>query len=509
MLAVIALPRSDESENIEYVNLQIKTRSYWRRYDSTKQTSRRKWHWFPRKTDGSATVENEVQELAVPNTAQVQHGLAPIVETISWVNSGNDNATVIVKGENLFPGTKVVAGGKVHREEDGTLILKSDQALEFETTLKAIASGDAVLSGRFGRSSQLRAQKIPGVKFLYLTRAVVKQSRRVKDLRISIDVKGLDVDGNDIDLLTDNLESLPDPILFVGNDPIPMPYDYWPIEPHDPDPDDLSLRSPLISPLLSPPARTVAKRGEFSFAKPSTRKSIRVEAWIPSRTAVTRSSSVMFRVPFCGLEYQASWPLQFFEPTVTRLGGDATNAVFRIAHSLWHEKKVSVELDKIYDKEPELEKVTPDGGDYRFTIPKSLLSQYQNLVLRIEGAEPYQFPIPDDKPKPKPVLDTNVKPPQIVKGTIGPAEWSGTDLGLITAVTLITAPAVPSTSPPSPARTPASFTTFEGGKKINVYLDEKATNVLGKAEVEFQAGPTDTLRAPILITNQPPPFGAD
>ncbi|HEY3582577.1 MAG TPA: hypothetical protein VGK82_18620 [Pyrinomonadaceae bacterium] len=497
MLAVVSLPRPDTSEYDEDVTLEIRTRSYWRRYNKQNQTTATNWHWYPRVIDGSGTVDGKVQELAIPNTARIQKGLAPKVATIKWVNSGENRATVIVKGENLFPGTKVLAGGNVYREEDATLTLKSDQALEFETTLTAIASGDAVLSGRFGRSSQLEVEeKIPFVKSLYITRAGIKQSRRGKDLRVSIDVKGINDAGDDIDLQVSDLEKLPEPILFVGNEPIPMPYDYWPLGPHEPEP--------------TPQAQTggtTPKGGEFSFAKPSTKKSIRVEAWIPSRIALPRNSSVMFRVPFCGLDYQASWPLQFFEPTVTRLGGDLVNSVFRISHSLYHKRAVSVELDRIYESAPELIKVSPDDGDYRFTVANNVLSQYRNLVLRIEGAEPYVVPIPEDKPKPKPVLDLDAKPPEISKGTIGPAEWSGTDLGLITAATLITMPVAPLTPgallPAAPTRTPATFTVYDADKKIAVYFNPASTDVLGKASVEFQFGPIaiDMLYAPLLITN--------
>ena len=121
------------------------------------------------------------------------------MEKISWVLSGPNHATVIVEGKNFFPGTKVIAAGKEHREEDGSLTLKSDQALEFDTTLMAIATGDAVLSGRFGQSSRLELNKglLPVEGSLYISRATLKQSRRGTDLRISIDVKGVDNNGND------------------------------------------------------------------------------------------------------------------------------------------------------------------------------------------------------------------------------------------------------------------------------------------------------------------------
>ena len=238
---------------------------------------------------------------------------------------------------------------------------------------------------------------------------------------------------------------------------------------------------------------------------------MRVEAWIPSRIVVTRKSSVLFRVPFCGLDYQASCPLGFFEPNVTLLGGAGTNTSFRISHSLWHGREMTVEVDRIYDRPPQLEKVSKDEADYRLTLPKEILSRYRSLVVRIAGAEPYVISIPEDKPKPKPVLDLDVKPPEIVKGTIGPAEWSGTDLGLITGASLRLHRSRVRAHTAAPTRTPATFTVYDAGKKIAVYLSDASTNTIGKAEVEFQVGSiiTDTMRAPLLITKSDASVGAD
>jgi len=493
MLAVVAVPRADASQNPNNVVLEIRTRSYWRRYNSRTQTSSRKWHWFPRRTNGAGIVQSEEsQKLAIPNTARIEEGLAPQVEQINWVNSG-DRATVIVKGTNFFPGTKVIAGGKEHRDEDSTLTLKSDQSLEFETTVKEIAKGDAVLSGRFGQSLQLKLskEKLPVKGGLYMTRASLKQSRRGKDLKISIDVKGLDGNGDDIALKPEDLEGLPDSILFIGSELVPPPYDIWPLTPQaekEPDPEEKST-----------PDGTVTRGSDFSFDRPSTLTSIRVEANIPSHIPVTRSSSVIFRVPFCGMEYQTSRPIQFFPPTVTRLGGSGNHTVFRISHSLWHEKAVSVEVDKTYYRGSNLEKIGRDNGEYRLTLANEVVAQYDYLVLRIAGAEPYELPLPKNLSKPKPVLEINIKPPEIVKGSIGPAVWSGTDLGLITAATL--------TPAGSQTKTKASVVTYEGGKKIAVYFTESSTSLPGMAIVELQVGTSDSNlqtveTVPVVITNQ-------
>ncbi len=136
--------------------LEVRTRSYWRRYDRKRQTTAPRSGWLPWEINTSGTITSETQELRIPNTAQIQSALAPQVTGIKWVNSGGDRATVIVNGCNFFSGTKVVIGGVVHREEDQNLTLKSDQALEFETPIASLANADAVLSGRFGPSFQLK-----------------------------------------------------------------------------------------------------------------------------------------------------------------------------------------------------------------------------------------------------------------------------------------------------------------------------------------------------------------
>ena len=396
MLAVIALPHIDKSEVPVDVNVEIKTRSYWRRYDYTKQTSRRKWHWYPRKTDGSGIVENEKQELAIPNTAKIHTSLTPKIERIDWYRTSPEQGIVTVKGENLFSGTRIIAGGQVYREDDGTLVSKSDKALEFEIPLRIIVSGDVVISGRFGPSFQLKLgadPKWPNLHGLYITSAVIKQSRHGKFRRITLDVKGLDAEGEDTDLSEETLEGFPQPLLFIGEEQIPPPYEYFDAEPK-------RVATPSKPPLADPNAPKEPAPQEFTRRYPSTKKWLRVEAWIPSHITVSRNSLVRFRVPFCGLAFQSPYPLEVFEPSLTRLGSDEKNTVFRIAHSLGHERPLTVEIDRIYDTGPELVKVDPNQGDYRLTISNKIASNYRNLVLRIAGHnEPYVIAIPgNEKP---------------------------------------------------------------------------------------------------------------
>ena len=253
-----------------------------------------------------------------------------------------------------------------------------------------------MISGRFGPSFQLKLgenPKLPNLRGLYITSAVIKQSRHGKFRRITLDVKGLDAKGDDAELGRDTLEEFPEPILFIGNDSIPPPYEYFDGKPKRVAP------TPASPQTTNPTDPKETPYQEFTRAYPSTKRWLRVEAWIPSHIVVSRSSLVRFRVPFCGFAFQSPYPLEIFEPSVTRLGGDENNTVFRISHSLGHERALIVELDRIYSKAPGLEKVDPNKGDYRLTLSNKIVSHYRNLVLRIEGHnEPYVIPIPQDKP---------------------------------------------------------------------------------------------------------------
>ena len=494
MLAVIAVPR-EEQETADEVTLEIRTRSYWRRYNRKKQTSRPRW-CLPRfKVDGSNRIDSALQELAVPNTAKIQDALAPRVTDIKWVNSGADRATVIVKGSNLFSGTRVVMGGSIHREEDGSLTLKSDQALEFETRIASLAVGDSVLSGRFGSSFRLEVPKTNRpVDVLSIVRVTVRPSRYTKAFRVTVDIGGIDENGLRCDLTTSALQKLPEPILFVGTEPVAMPYDYEDIDPN----------------LQSSGSGTGGASGTGGSQQvnvaPGTAKYVRVGAWIPAKT-LGRSASVTFRVPFCGSDYQASLPLSFAEPTVTRMGSNATNSVFRIAHPLGFGSSVSVDVDRTYAEGTNELKKTSDV-DFRFELPTEIISQYQNLVVRIGTAEPYLLPIPmKDRPKVRARIDDISKPPEIVKSGLGPLEWSGSALDMIIGVTLYTN-SPPGTAAPAGGTLqqmsfPAQFATYDNGKRIVVVFSAGSTDNIGRADVEFQTLDGDMFRLPVFITKPP------
>lgn len=469
MLAVVAIPEADVAVSAESV-LEVRTRSSWRFYDRKRQTSEPNWSWLPWQVDRSAAFISDVYRLPIPNTAKIQSTLSPKVSSIRWVNAGNGKATVVVQGSNFFSGTKVVVGGAVHQEEDGTLTLKSDQALEFETSVDSLAFGDAVLSCRYGPSFQLTVPSANlKVAALEISRATIRPQRRSKAFRLSIDITGWDEQGDKTALAAQDLAPLPDGILFLGDQLIPGPYDFMNItdEPGDTGP---------------------------------TR--IRVEAWVSAKT-LARSPSVSFRVPFCGSLYQASQPLSFSEPTVVRMGRSAVETVFRIFYpqgfGTGSTSSLTIDLDQTYvagdAASPTLARMS--DTEYRFTVPTDIVGRYQNMVVRVGSGEPYLLPIPpEDSPPEKVAIDPAAKPPVVKKQERGPVEWTGVGLDTITDVFLTPPVAGPQVAVPIAQQ----FTTYADGTKLLVYLSAGATSTEGRLTLECLTATQGRLTLQFFVT---------
>ena len=441
MMAVIAIPLGDDAAEDDVV-LEIKRRSYWRRYDGAKQTSRPKLGWNLFALDRSRRQDAPSCDLSVQKTVRIQSALAPVISDVRWFDSGGGTATVVVKGERFFSGTRVVVGGTTYSEEAGTLTLKSERSLEFATTIASLMTGNAVLSGRFGAAIPL---EIPPdqrpAPSLVIKGAFVEGFPYTKDLRMTIDVKAQKDDGTEFDLTLDQLNALPDALVFLGTDLVPMPYDY---------------------------------------------AGGKVTAWVP-RGMLLRDSWVLFRIPFCGSDYVYTVPFSYSEPTVTRMGGDDAMPVFRINRAGGFSNVVSVELDRIYDREPDL---VPLGRfDLRLCVPGDVVERYQQMVLRI-GKEIHVLALPSARtPRAPMALDTSGEPPRIASSSIGPIEWSGTSLDDITSATLL------------PAGTPEDFVAFDGGRRIAVSFRDGTTGKPGKGEIEFTTASGEIVRAPFFVTS--------
>jgi hypothetical protein len=390
------------------------------------------------------------------------------VKEVDWTEIGVDKTYVKVTGRNFFPGTKVLIGGQSKQEKDGTLTLKSEQVLEFEAPLAALVVGDGVVVGRYGRSVGLEDTRDRPIYSLNIWSASIRPMRTAKVLRLTVDIVGQDQNGVSQPFSVDKLANLPDPILCVGNETVAGPYDF---------------SNPTPPPTGAP--ATV----------------LRVEAWI-SASSLAKSREVSFRVPFCGLDFYINQPIAYAEPSVTRMGSDATNTVFRIyfPQVFATQSDVTVDLDKTYAAAPELVAMglTSSGAsEYRFTVSNDLIARYQNLVVRAGKGEPYVIPIPqEEKPPAKAAIDTSAAPTKVTKGKRGPVEWQGNALDTIRTITFTPPAAGTTTAPPA---VPQEFAAYAGGTHLIVYLSDAVTIELGKVTLDCTTASGVTLKLALFV----------
>lgn len=514
MLAVVSLPMGEHDQG-EDLLLDIKSRSYWRRYNRRTQTTKPKSSWVPWRFDRSGTVDFPIQVLAIPNICKVQDALKPKVSGIKWVNTGQGSAAVTVKGQNFFSGTQVVIGGKVYRESDenNRLTLKSDQALEFHTSIESLTA-DAVLSGRFGPTERLEMAK-GEVKSLDIPGMVLERLKNSDTYRLSIDVVGQDDDVNDKPYTVEYINKFPEPILFIGTEPVPMPYDYYEIDPKKTTGSTTS--SALPAPASNPPGSAPASAAPAPAAAtpaaatqaqaavtttqatptsgatplpPSTEKYVTVQVFVSGKL-LAKNPSVAFRVPFCGMEYQVSKPITFADPTIVRLGEDPQGTRFRISlaavpgdgTSASSPSPISVDLDRNYVY-PDLQMLAQ--GQYLLRVPTDKVARYENLVVRVGTSESYVLRIPPmEKPIAKPSVDSGSPPPEIAVNGSGSVEWSGTSLDSIAQVKLGT--------------TALDFAVYGNGTKLRVYLKPAQTSVAAKLTLEGWTNSGERLSLPLFV----------
>src|ERR1700739_1147888 len=190
LMAVIAVPKGDDSDANETV-LEVKTRSYWRRYNRNKQTTSSAWSWMPWRVDRSATYTSQTQQIKIPNTAKIQSNLAPCVTEVNWTDVGGGKAYVTVSGRNFFPGTRVLIGGQPMSEKDASLTLKSEQTLYFEAPLASLAFGAALLIGRYGEAVRLEDGRKRSIDSLAISSASLRPIRNTKLLLLTVDIFGV------------------------------------------------------------------------------------------------------------------------------------------------------------------------------------------------------------------------------------------------------------------------------------------------------------------------------
>jgi hypothetical protein len=272
MLAVIALPCDEDTIS----DLKVSTRAYWLSYDRKRQTTNVRWAWWPLPGRQGRVPDWVKRALPLPSGKTIEPP-RPRIETISWVDTGNGAAVVLVEGGNFFSGTEVIIGGKVYSEKSGGLILKSDRALQVYTTIEALGQGDAVLNGRYGPSLELALPqaKLPCEKLtINVNYQILVNSTDLQPIFIAIGRADKEP------FLPNTLRELPNPILYVNDQPLARPYAF----------EEWSSKWSPVPSVQPDPADPI--------------DTVRVTAWAENGS-LRNGAVLLFKVPFCGAGWSA------------------------------------------------------------------------------------------------------------------------------------------------------------------------------------------------------------
>jgi hypothetical protein len=176
MFAIIALPETDEPGEEDSVNLNIHVDTYWKHYDHRSLTTTYHEAWvhyinpasiasLPLRLPGLRAAE--YGNVEVPKSTRIQDNLSPKIEKVEWIPTSNLTGTVVVHGKNFFTGTTVSLAGQQYTSPGDGLVLQSDQTMVISTTVQAVATGDGVVNGRYGKAVLLEPESASGNPPIY------------------------------------------------------------------------------------------------------------------------------------------------------------------------------------------------------------------------------------------------------------------------------------------------------------------------------------------------------
>jgi hypothetical protein len=445
MLAVISIQEPDsETSGVEFVEVSVQVRSYWRRFHTLSQTvaASSGWRVLLTRTPTEAPWERQ-PDIRALLTHAIDRGLAPKYEDIQWHQVGEQTAVVIVTGKNFFSGTSVVIGGKTLDRPENGLVIKSEKSLQITVPLSALTH-EAVLNGRYGPSIELRMDprglnpfQIAYGEFLPLSTGQIY----VRLSLISATNKPLDI--NDV-------KRLPSPLLEINGQfaTATLQMFMWP---------------------QNNPQVCLCAHVDESFVK------------------VGSGTSVRLTFPFLGKD----WSLLFRTYDIrsalcaTRMvDGPITRFRFSGGSFSWG-PPWSVFLDRVYtpDINGPLKEIGVDLLELE--VPTETADKYdQASLIGYYGSAAVRLP---RDPSKAPALQGNAKVIVLEAKSQTTVEIEGTELGSIKQVLL--------------GNTTLPFTSASDGSKITVGLFGDALNLTaGKYEFNLVTETNESLKLPLFIT---------
>ena len=141
---LIALPWSETEVARKIPQATITVRTSWRKYDRKLRVA------------AGAMMRPSVREFTIPlyPTVLTDRLLAPAVTDVNLAAPASGDTIIDVYGENFFPGTHVLLGGKVYSTDDQTLTRYTDCYLRLRAPVQALADSVLTVVSRNGARSE-------------------------------------------------------------------------------------------------------------------------------------------------------------------------------------------------------------------------------------------------------------------------------------------------------------------------------------------------------------------
>jgi hypothetical protein len=296
LFAVVSLPEDDsyspgvtnpDSKPDPSVTYAVAIKAYWRKYDPGTLTSANNKEISPwaklghvlslgtslaYAPSGVTSIPN--YQLVVPRTSTYLDHLLPEFQSITWHPIGTKQASIAVKGNNLFYDTHIAIGDKLLTGAQDGLRLVSDQGMDIITDISALY-GDVSVLGRYGPATPLELE-YAAKKDL----SVLNADFDTTALGGYINLTLLPTFDNNNCLKPSDLASdqLGQPIVFINGAVIPGPYQFPPVG--KPFPDD------CISVSARVPEASMPKLGGIAMLKFPFRKGISASQRLYNPTTV-------------------------------------------------------------------------------------------------------------------------------------------------------------------------------------------------------------------------------
>ncbi len=474
VFAILALPAIDESTGMgggkPQINIEATTRTYWRRYNPKTRTTSPRWSLVPWHL-ASDERRHSHQSVDVNFTHDIQQRLKPDVLRIKTTLLGPETVVVMVDGRNFFPGTTVAIGGKVHRDQQSGLLIKSDHHFQVTTTPKALAYGNGVINGRYGPTVPLKVTgSVPGI---WVAWCEVELSPDAKFHWLSITIAST----KKTSVFTESqLKILPEPIITVDDQVLPPPY-YW----------ESSYRQDLA---------TDGFPSQPGDDDPTTSTNcVVLSAWVPAQWNPT-SARFKLIFPFCGEEYQHAFGITEFEPAFAInhwSRGDVHCLLVTVTGGEFEKlDRWSVELDNLYTLDP----LSPAVGRLSKTqllleVPAAALEKCEHLIVRYKDSDEtsvYPLQISPLAAPPKPTLED--KTIEISSKSDNFVKIPGTLLDCAGKVRL--------TRPEQPSPVDLTSSISADGSTLNIYVP--MGQKVGFGELVVETKEKDELgRVPVIV----------